>query len=660
MKKTSNKIKVFVGYHNDSEVLRNKIVTPIFLGSALSETDISIQRDDAGENISKKNKMYNEITGLYWMWKNTSDCDYVGFFHYRRHLILRDDPNHIPNEWGLVDIDAHDYNVMKNLGLDERNIRKLTNKYDIILGEKWDVRNGGQNSMYEHYSNWSSVLHRKDLDEALSLVKEYYPEYESEIENSMHSPYGYFTNIFIMKKYIFDKYCEWLFPLLFELEKRVDFKEYNIQEYRFIGYISEWLFTIYFNKLEAEKTYNFKHFKRSFFLSMPNKITPLSHDSIPIVLCGDENFIPHINTTIASIVHNTDKKTKLDVIIIGENYTINTQNHLRDYSNEYDNLSIRTYAINAFDDIMPHMHFNKFNYYRLLLSEILNEYDKVIYLDGDIVVLHDIKELYETSLGGCAIAACECYAVKAMLAKNVPAFQEIYQGDVKDYMEYYVGLSTEGIETYFNSGVMLLDLDKMRRMKFSKKMEKYLEVKNGNLWFVDQDLMNYVFQRNYKVLDSSWNVMNMDDGYIKEYLPAEKYFEYVNLKKKAKIIHYAGGEEKPWINLNAEFASLYWKYLKMTPWYEFVLSKNISGGFDLSVNTVRDQLINQFNGFQGKLDGVQYEINSVNSRLNTSNGKRMRVLKIYKLYKSLPLFLQKLISLFTSRKLKETTKEILR
>ena len=79
-------INLFVCCHNESEVPAHPLLIPIQVGTALAERRFAgYAHDDEGENISRKNRAYCELTAQYWAWKNCQ-AEYVGFFHYRRYL----------------------------------------------------------------------------------------------------------------------------------------------------------------------------------------------------------------------------------------------------------------------------------------------------------------------------------------------------------------------------------------------------------------------------------------------------------------------------------------------------------------------------------------------------------------------------------------------
>lgn len=81
-----NRIKILICIHNKSIFIQNENYLPIHVGKALSDLELHIQGDDTGDNISKKNDCYCELTALYWAWKNLKDIELIGLCHYRRYF----------------------------------------------------------------------------------------------------------------------------------------------------------------------------------------------------------------------------------------------------------------------------------------------------------------------------------------------------------------------------------------------------------------------------------------------------------------------------------------------------------------------------------------------------------------------------------------------
>lgn len=222
-------IKLIVATHKKYKMPKDDIYLPIHVG-AYGKDSIGYIRDDSGDNISKKNLNYCELTGLYWAWKNL-DSQYLGLVHYRRHYTVK----RIGNKWNRI--------------LTRCQLEKLLENNSIILPPK-------RNYFIETtYSQYAHAHHAIDLDVTRKIIKEKYPEYIVAFDNCMKSTKGHKFNMFIMKKEYINSYCEWLFDILFELENRLDISDYSQNDLRVFGFVSErlldvWLIT---NKLKYKE-----------------------------------------------------------------------------------------------------------------------------------------------------------------------------------------------------------------------------------------------------------------------------------------------------------------------------------------------------------------------------------------------------------------------
>ncbi|MBR6615050.1 MAG: glycosyltransferase family 8 protein [Lachnospiraceae bacterium] len=190
---------------------------------------------------------------------------------------------------------------------------------------------------------------------------------------------------------------------------------------------------------------------------------------------------------------------------------------------------------------------------RLFMGEMLpEEVDRVLYLDCDTVIVRSIEKMWKTNLGEAILGA-------------VPE-PTIYEA-VKDF----IGLGTE--DSYYNSGVLLVDLKRWREEQVQEKLMQFLREKGGALFASDQDLINGALKGRIHTLMPVCN-----------FFPNYRYFSYKTLvehspsyktvskeafhkaKKHPMIIHYMG-DERPWIrgNLN-HYRLAYEKYLAKTPW----------------------------------------------------------------------------------------------
>ena len=219
-------IKVLVATHKKYKMPSDKLYLPIHVGRENKEY-LGYQGDNEGENISDKNLKYSELTGLYWAWKNLK-ADYIGLVHYRRYFSLAKRLPKNPEE-----------KIKNVLTLEQAD--KILENVDIILPKK---RKYYIESLYSHYKH---TLHIEPLDETRKIIEEKYPKYIEEMYKLYKRTSSHMFNMFIMKKEILNNYCEWLFDILFELEKRIDVSKYDSFHARFFGRISELLLDVWIN-----------------------------------------------------------------------------------------------------------------------------------------------------------------------------------------------------------------------------------------------------------------------------------------------------------------------------------------------------------------------------------------------------------------------------
>lgn len=237
----SSKIKILVCCHKPSPVPSQDWFLPIQVGAALSKQDLGFQKDnlangDPCENISEKNPNYCELTALYWAWKNIRkiypEIEYIGLNHYRRYFAFDE---HRATGCGIV----KDINELGNYNLDKKKIERWLAQGKIIIPPKASLKTSLA-SAYEHAH--VSV----DLRHLHEVIKELSPEFLDDFNNLfICTNFFYDCNMFIMPIGEFEKYCEWLFKILFEVEKKVSIENYDSYQKRIFGFMSERLFTLW-------------------------------------------------------------------------------------------------------------------------------------------------------------------------------------------------------------------------------------------------------------------------------------------------------------------------------------------------------------------------------------------------------------------------------
>jgi len=227
-------VKIAVCYYQPWKLPKEDIFFPIQAGKAISPFKLKMQGDNTGENISDKNATFSEFTAWYWVWKNIKNIypniKYIGLSHYRRFFAL----DLMPTE--AVFLKRNKIPMMTNY---DKLIKEILSYNDIILSkpEYFGV------TVLEHYCYFH---YESDILILKEIVKELYPDYINTFDLIFNNDSGIPLCCMMICKYeLFDNYFSWLFPILFELEKRIDITGRDKYQKRAIAFIAERLLSVY-------------------------------------------------------------------------------------------------------------------------------------------------------------------------------------------------------------------------------------------------------------------------------------------------------------------------------------------------------------------------------------------------------------------------------
>lgn len=215
-------MKVYVITHKkfDQSLFKNNpIYVPLLVGTAIGNIgDNNCLSDNTGNNISEKNKNFCELTGIYWVWKNTQD-DIVGFDHYRRYFINKSN--------GKI--------------LTAKDIESILKENDAILPQK---------DPYEFLGKTASQYFGDRHDPLIwtlcrDVIKKKYPEYLDDFDWYSYQYSGYGYNMIISKQEVINAYNKWMFDILFELDKKENLEKYTGYNQRMWGFLSERLINVW-------------------------------------------------------------------------------------------------------------------------------------------------------------------------------------------------------------------------------------------------------------------------------------------------------------------------------------------------------------------------------------------------------------------------------
>lgn len=558
-------IKIFVSCHKKSYIPKNDFLIPIQVGSALaSERFDGYFHDDEGENISEKNKSYCELTAHYWAWKNC-EADYYGLFHYRRYLCFNRNYNDVK---GIYQLEFDDLGLenQEEICLSKDAMESCIKEFDIIIPIKNNFKIHYQNN-WEQYEK-SPHLHIEDLKKMYDVLIAEYPEYKEAADIYLADSKALFCNMFIMKKELFNEYSEFMFNILEKTELLIDFTNYSVDEYRVIGHLSERLLGIYVQYLSMNSDAKIGEL-RMVKINNTDKasITPaFPEKNVAVAFSCSNHFAPYFGVLLNSIVLNSSDNNNYDIIVLVNPMSDVNKNRIRQIISEHNNFSIRFFEIKS---LIKEYHFSVKQHlaletwYRLFLPSIMTDYDKVLYLDCDMIVRDDIAKLYNTDISSYMLAAARDLAIIGLYNYKI--------GNARNYIDSVLELNEP--YKYFQAGTVLLNL-KMIREEY--ETGQLLELGQSRAWeWSDQDVLNIIANGRTLILDQRWNV---EHDRARRRLnemkrsPMEFFNEYLEARKDPKIIHYAGGE-KPWSVVECDMSEYFWQYARSCVFYETIIAR---------------------------------------------------------------------------------------
>lgn len=563
-------IKIFVTHTPNKEMVQisNSLYYNVIAGSDFQKNPVpaGMYQDNQGENISSKNKSYCELTTQYWAWKNQK-ADYYGFCHYRRFFSFNSEKIK-ESDWGTVEYQVLDQHAVSELKLNEKDMQSYIEKYDFLIAEGINTERLGAKSVYEHYKN-AKELHIKDLDTFLEIIDEKYPALSETAQEYVRGNVFYPCNMFIMNKETFYDYSSILFDILDEFEKRADMRLYSREGYRTTGHLGERMVGIYYMYLKKCGQHRLGELQIALIRNAEKETAVKkipAEKSVPIVLAANQKYVPILFTCIKSIVDHTSKDNQYEIYIF---HTDINDESKRNIINELAKENVNITFINVTGYVSGYRlqakeHITTETFYRFLILDILKVYQKVVYLDCDMIIMRDVAELYHTDIGDHLIAA----------AKD-PDFMGQCNGanpDTKKYCDTVLKL--ESPYKYFQAGVLVLNVTELNKVT---NVTKLLEMSDTGVYkYSDQDILNVICENRVYYLDMSWNMLvdcNRERWHsVVKYAPYYILDEYEEAREHPYIVHYAGFL-KPWMRPTEDFAEEFWKVARTTMYYEVIFSQ---------------------------------------------------------------------------------------
>lgn len=265
---------------------------------------------------------------------------------------------------------------------------------------------------------------------------------------------------------------------------------------------------------------------------------------IPLIFAVDNNYAPYLGVAIKSILANASTKYFYSIYVL--NTDLSEEN--REKISKYESENVRVEFVDVkeqLDLISGKLHLRDYytntTYYRFFIPSLFTQYSKALYLDADIIVLDDISKLFNEEIG-----------------ENLAgAVQEEVMATVKVFGDYVEECLDVPCEEYFNAGVLVMNLDKMREEKIEEGFVSLLRRYKFEVT-QDQDYLNILCQNKTKIIQLGWNKTPIKN----------KKFNDKNLK----LIHYKIAW-KPWHYDGVLYGEHFWKYAKETEYYDEIIKE---------------------------------------------------------------------------------------
>lgn len=278
---------------------------------------------------------------------------------------------------------------------------------------------------------------------------------------------------------------------------------------------------------------------------------------VPVVFATNDAYAPYLGVAIQSLIENASSDRIYDVYIFHTALSETHQLRLTDMSTERVHIravNLTPYVKNI--KTYSHSHYSVEMYYRILIPEILKDFDKAVYLDCDLVLLADVSKLYDVELGESIIAA---------------SVNNIVSDNMKSYLANTLNIPEE---KYFNSGVLVINCRKFREQGIKERCFEILNTA-ARLSCPDQDILNLSCLDRVLYLGREWN-FQVGSGAYNSY---EKY------RLPKNIVHYTSGV-KPWNTEGLEAGEPFWKYARLCPYYEEILAGYMSRTLKIRASSV--------------------------------------------------------------------------
>lgn len=265
---------------------------------------------------------------------------------------------------------------------------------------------------------------------------------------------------------------------------------------------------------------------------------------VPVVFICDRHYVIPTAVAITSLIENKNPQTHYDIHVIAAELSDTEINKFFEFREHQADIHVISVSLRKFEGIRKSFYITPAACLKFDLPNLIPQYDKVLYLDGDILIQKDLSDLFAISI------------------------DDVYAGVVKDVVLTENDLH---VQNYFNSGVMLLNLELLREKNMPEALLNLRKSSTG-FTYMDQDCFNLLFEKKVQFLPMKYNCfysffLRFKHKYTLDYINTSfgtAYSSCDEIKNDSCIVHLIGWD-KPWLYFDSALTGEWDDYFQRSP-----------------------------------------------------------------------------------------------
>ena len=298
-----------------------------------------------------------------------------------------------------------------------------------------------------------------------------------------------------------------------------------------------------------------------------------------IVFSSDKKYYPYLEVSLCSLIDHLDKEKEYKIFILSEELSYEDIHSLEEYlKKEFSSKTfslklknVKSLCSSDKDSFYTEIHVSASTYLRFYIPTLFSNFDKILYLDCDLIFFSSIDYLLQFDLEDFCLGAVE--DLREEIARKIEL--RVSGRNWKNYLEEELGMADN--DKYYQAGVMLFNIKQCLENNFQRECLKRLkQIKRPIL--ADQDIINSVFKRKIKQLPDVWNVeYQIKSDFLNNARvdQSDLIKRFIVARKNVKILHYASSA-KPWNNIHDSDSCYWWIAARRARNYEVLLLQQMN------------------------------------------------------------------------------------